>query len=312
MLALFVFKHLFQGQQFVLLRPGRLLAVVNQVAETLVVETHSAQTVYFGLDKDIGVGHRLFYLAGDGEPDQFAHQARHLLHIGIVVVAGGLDAYHNVGAHSPGDIHREVVAHTAVHQHHISRFHRGEDARDGHRCPQRHRQDAPVKDHLLARHQVGGHAGKRDGQRFEIALVVITHCAVGEQAVDFLPGHKTHWQHPSCRALGGQTEHVARHLARLLRQLAIKGILYREAGQSRLPVNTERYLYQIFGIFYLLLERDLFAPDVAGYHIVPVLACDYGIHLGRSVPHGIQAAHQGAHTGAGNHIHRNSVFFQNL
>ena len=42
------------------------------------------------------------------------------------VVAGKVDTDNDVCAHLPGNIHREVVAHAAVYQHHSFRTHRRE------------------------------------------------------------------------------------------------------------------------------------------------------------------------------------------
>ena len=134
---------------------------------------------------------------------------------------GQVHADDDVGAHLPGEVHREVVAHAAVHQHHATGADRGEVARDGHRGAHRRVEVAVVPDFRPAGDDVRRHAGERDRQAEEVRGIGIARREAGDQVLDVLAediagrkaAHQALQHHPVGVAVAGREV-----------QLAVRGI----------------------------------------------------------------------------------------
>ena len=129
--------------------------------------------------------------------------------VGLEVFLCQVDADDDIGPHLAGDVHREVVAHATVRQHHSVGSHRGKQTGDAHRGA--HGQvDGSVVPHLgLAGSHIRGDARKGDGEFEKVRRVRVAYRAAGDDLVHVLAkdeaGRKTTHQ----IALGQFTEAFA-------------------------------------------------------------------------------------------------------
>ena len=180
-----------------------------------------------------------------------------------------------VGSHLLGDIDREVVAHTAIDQHHIAYSHRREGTGNRHTGSHRHTEHSAMEDILCIIDYVCCHAGKRDGQLVEVDGVIVGRGKRVEQSIDVLSD-----DHSSFRSHSVLSE-------------------FQTCGDD-------------IGVLLLALLQTLVAQVVlVREHVGPVLSSDDGIEFGSTVAAGIETSYDASHAGARDKVYGNACTLHN-
>ena len=85
-----------------------------------------------------------------------------------------------------------------------------------------------------------------------------------------------------------------------------------QRGLEPIAANADLQQRRDLEIVLLAALGELAPLDTAGKDVVPVQALDLALDLQGRQAAGIQATHDGAHGGAGNHVHRDALALQHL
>ena len=221
-------------------------------------------------------GHSPRLVRADGEVQRPAQDLEHRRDLRRPQLAlAQVHGDHDVRAHLPHDVGREVVHDAAVRVDVVADANGREEAGDGHRRAQGLGQRTVREDPLLAAHQLRGHAAERDGQLVE--------------GFDLGVGHRL--------AIHQQRDLLSRVQSR--RQAHAVA----EADQERVRVRA-----QVF----TPAEGQVPIGRGPGEHEVPVELMGQGAELSGSLPGRVEAADQGAHAGARDVVHGDVVGLEPL
>ena len=278
----------------VVLEGGRITAAEYGV-DGFGAEAHHVVAFEVRADAHVGLSYAFViclagkhvYHLGNDVPDivypdiGFVHLAEH-------------NPYYDVRTHRAREVCWEVVAHSAVGQHHPLVAHGIEQAGDAHRGAHRHGNVASGPVLGLAGHEVRGDAEERYGKLGEGDGIAIAHREAGKGVLHVDTAH------PPCRKTCPQAT-----LGTVIRA--------RYIGIDAMPAQPAvAYGDQQVELFpeHLVGIRNERRIDVVAQHQFPVETAEKRIQEIRPVAQRIQAAHQAAHTGAEYHVHRYPLFFQ--
>lgn len=266
----------FQVEEALPVAPCCQFAPLQKYLYSLLVEAGRRIAFHVDMDVDIAVLYVLIVLFHPHQVDDLPRDVGQRVElVGTDQPFLHIDTDDDVGTHLPGNVHRIVVDHAAVDQHHPFPFHRLEHAGDGHAGAHGKGKLAAVEHILLAVDKVFGYAGKRDRKLVEVDGVVIAHRQFGEETGNVAPGDDASLE----RVLG----------------LVLEG-------------NGECILFRA-----LFLDEQFFiAVHGVGEDEAPVLHPHEAVHLCRCIADGIQSADDGPHAGADHIVDGDSCLLDDL
>jgi hypothetical protein len=244
------------------------------------VEVARTQAAELGCDQHVLVAQQcqtaLHVLLGQ-DVDHLRRQAAHRRQgVARCQRRAHVDGDQHVDAEGPRHVDREVVGQAAITEDAALHFGGRKDAGHAHAGAQRQRQVTLRQDGGLARFHVGGQGTKRDRQRIE----------VGD---------------------GAHRQRVAAQ--QRLQAAARKGTQRRtHFAVAHAEFDQRRDLE----VFFLAPLRQLLAGDARREHRTPIEVEQHGFELARRHAAGVQAADDGAHRGADDHVDGHPLCFQQL
>ena len=174
-----------QSHELVPLPHGRLLATVHKRVDGRGRET--CRRVARRIDTDWHVCHCQILVVLVLTVDVYnlhKHVRRALQVVSTLQIFLNSHSYHNVGTHLPRYVNGEIIAQSAIHEHHTVLPHRREHTRNCHARAHRLRKNAAVHDVFRIVNNIGCHARERYRQTVEIDGIAITCRESVEQFVE--------------------------------------------------------------------------------------------------------------------------------
>ena len=158
-----------------------------------------------------------------------------------------VDGDHQVHAHRPHDVDRQVVDQPAVAEDAVVDLGRREDPRHRHARPQRLRQIALAEDHRLAGLHVGGHRAKRDRQHVEARQLAHRQRVAAQQQLQPAARHRADRQHQLAGAAAEAHLQGGRDLEILLLAPLAQRLARQAVGEQGGPVERQQLALQVIG-----------------------------------------------------------------
>ena len=184
-----------------------------------------------------------------------------------------MNAQRDIGSHLFRHIDRDVLQQSTVGVNGVFGSYGGENSGQGHCRSQSQRQRSIAENPRFSRHQVRGHASKRNGKIVEALYFRVGKRNLIENQRDLLAGVESL----------GELQSLA--------QAKLKAV-------------------RIVAVIFFAPEGEVVKRRLSRHYLVPVNALHHLANLGRIASGRIDPAHQTAHAGAGDIVHGNVMFFQ--
>ena len=164
----------FHHRQVFRLGLGGQVTAPDEAVDGFLVETHHVVPGNVRPDRHLGFQDVLFVGITSQHVDTGRNDIRQVVDFAVIIRAGAqIDADNQVCPQLTGQVGRVIVPHATIDQDHSVRPDRSEQARDGHGGTHGRIDLAGIPDFRRAGHQVRSHAGERNREFRETAVILV-------------------------------------------------------------------------------------------------------------------------------------------